>query len=67
MITSLKLNLGEALTAEELRVLTEAAMERGTTIERVLYEAAHRFVLSQVRQLSLPFGRNNDNGKEGAR
>lgn len=43
MTVSIQLNLSEALSTEELQHLTAAAMQRGTSIERILYEAAHAF------------------------
>ncbi len=43
MNVSLKLNLTDALTAKELKLLLDEADKRKTTIERVLYDAAHFF------------------------
>lgn len=40
MEATLQLNLADALSAEELRCLTEIAAREGKTIERVLFEAA---------------------------
>jgi len=67
MTATLNLNLGEALTADELRALTQAATERDTTIERILYEAAHALYLSSTRQLALPFNRNPQPAGKGVK
>lgn len=40
MTATLHLNLGDALTAEELRELTAIATAEGKPLERVLFEAA---------------------------
>ena len=40
MATTIQLNLGDALTVEELRELTAEALEQRKPVERVLFEAA---------------------------
>lgn len=43
MTATLQLNLADALTKDELQTLLSEADKRKTTVERILYEAAHLF------------------------
>lgn len=43
MTATLQLNLADALTKDELQLLLAEAAKRKTTVERILYEAAHLF------------------------
>jgi Zn-dependent peptidase ImmA (M78 family) len=54
---TLNLNLGEALSKDELTTLIDLAMARGVSIERILYEAARDLAERRragAAQLALP-------------
>ena len=50
MTATLKLNLGEALSLDEFRTLTDACVKQGKSMERLLFEVAKDYVRRESAQ-----------------